>query len=389
MDLIIDTNGLGKEEVGNVVRISTASQLKRERDDLLAAKKSEQNLEPLQTAYLTVNYARVLKGKDDPGTDKDLVDKVKAVLSPRGSIVADQRTNTLVVRDIKAGIEEAQALISRLDTRTPQVLIESNLIETTPSFSRSLGIEMETLFNDGRVRTSTRFRADAPFEGPAQGVPPGNPLLVPTTGFRLGYFGNNVTAVLSAAEAQGNIKIISRPSVVTLNNVESQIESARIVRVRVPAATVGEAGAIREIRAGIILTVTPQVSADGFVLLKIGVKSSTLRQTTSPDGIPDELSREAKANVLVRDGETVVIGGILKDDSAESDSGIPYLKEIPVLGWLFKKASWRKDFEELVVFITPRIVAAGGQNLPTAEQLWRNQLKQTEGAAPVNTSQKP
>jgi type IV pilus assembly protein PilQ len=135
--------------------------------------------------------------------------------------------------------------------------------------------------------------------------------------------------------------------------------------------------------------VTPQVSADGFVLLKIGVKSSTLRQTTSPDGIPDELSREAKANVVVRDGETVVIGGILKDDSAESDSGIPYLKEIPVLGWLFKKASWRKDFEELVVFITPRIVAAGGQNLPTAEQLWRNQLKQTEGAAPVNTSQKP
>ncbi len=395
MDLLVDTNGLGKEEVGNVIRISTSARLKLERDALLAAKKSEENLEPLQTAYLTVNYARVVKGKDDPATDRDLVDKVKAILSPRGSIVADQRTNTLIVRDIKSGIDEAQNLLGRLDTRTPQVLIESNLIETTPSFSRSLGVEMEALFNDGRVRTSTRFRADAPFAGEIQGpetlpaTQPAIPLVIPSTGFRLGYFGNNITGILSAAEADGNVKIISRPSVVTLNNVESQIESANIVRVRTGAATVGEAGAIREIRAGIILTVTPQVSADGFVLLKIVVKSSTLDFSRLVDGIPQENTREAKANVLIRDGETVVIGGILKDESAESESGIPYLKAIPVVGWLFKKSTWRKDFQELVVFITPRIVEAGSINLPSAEQIWREQLRQTQGAAPVNTSQKP
>jgi type IV pilus secretin PilQ/predicted competence protein len=380
MDLIIDTNGLGKDETGNVIRISTAGRLKSERDALAAAKKSEENLEPLQTAYLTVNYAKVVKGPTDTNTDKDLVEKVKAILSPRGKVEADQRTNTLIVRDIRSSIEDVQSLISRLDTRTPQVLIESNLIETTPTFSRALGIEMDALFANDRIRISNRFIANPPFSGSPQPTPADNVLIIPNTGFRFGYFGKNITQVLSAAEAEGNVKIISRPSVVTLNNVESQIESANIVRIRTSAATVGEAGSLREIRAGITLKVTPQVSADGFVLLNITAKSSTLDFGRTVDGIPQENTREAKANVLVKDGETVVLGGIMKDTSSNSDSGVPYLKDIPVLGWLFKKSSWQKDFEELVVFITPRILAAGSENLPTAEQMWRDQLKQTQGA---------
>jgi type IV pilus assembly protein PilQ len=238
---------------------------------------------------------------------------------------------------------------------------------------------MESLFNGGRVRSSTRFIADPPFQGSPQPTPAVNQLIIPDRGFRFGYFGNNITAVLSAAEEEGNVRIISRPSVVTLNNIESQIESANIIRIRTTAATVGEAGNLREIRAGITLKVTPQVSADGFILLNIAAKSSTLDFGQTVDGIPQENTREAKANVLVKDGETVVIGGIMKDTSSNSDSGVPYLKDIPVLGWLFKKASWQKDFEELVVFITPRILAAGSENLPTAEQLWREQMKQTEG----------
>jgi type IV pilus secretin PilQ/predicted competence protein len=385
MDLLIDTNGLDKEELGNVIRISTAARLKTDRDALAASKRSGEISEELQTAYLTVNYARVIKGKDEKdATDKDLVDKIKAVLSPRGKVEADQRTNTLIIRDIKKSIDDAQSLIAKLDIRTPQVLIESNLIETTPTFSRALGIEMETLFGAGRTRTSTRFQASNPFEGAPQPTPAANLLIIPNTGFRFGYFGNNITSILSAAEEQGNVKIISRPSIVTLNNVESQIESANIVRVRTSAATVGEAGAIREIRAGIILTVTPQVSADGFVLLRIVVKSSTLDFGRVVDGIPQENTREAKANVLVRDGETVVIGGIMKDTGSTSDTGVPYLKDVPVLGWLFKKSSWQKNFEELVVFITPRVIAAGSENLPTAEQIWRDQLKQTQGPPPAS-----
>jgi type IV pilus assembly protein PilQ len=384
MDILIQTHGLGMEEAGNVIRISTTGRLKTDRDALAASKKSGENSEELQTAYLTVNYARVVKGKDDNGgSDKDLVDKVKTVLSPRGTVVADQRTNTLIVRDIKKGIEEAQSFLAKLDTRTPQVLIESNLIETTPSFSRSLGIEMEALFNDGRIRTSSRFKANNPFDGVDQPIPSVNQLIVPTTGFRLGYFGNNITKILSAAEAEGNVRILSRPSVVTLNNVESTIESSETIRVKTAAATVGESGSIQTFKAGIILTVTPQVSADGFILLKIAVKNSAFDFSNDVDGIPRETAREAKANILVRDGETVVIGGIMKDTSSSSDTGVPYLRHIPVLGWLFKKTSSEKSLDEMVVFITPRIIDAGAEDRPTAEQMWREQLKKTEGDKPA------
>jgi type IV pilus secretin PilQ/predicted competence protein len=390
MDLLIDINGLGKDEIGNIIRISTQDRLKIDSEKSAAARKAKETEEPLLTSYLTVNYAKVVKGQNDTTTDKDLVERVKTLLSPRGKVEADQRTNTLIVRDIKSSIDDIQSLVSRIDTRTPQVLIESNLIETTPTFSRALGIQMATAFNGGRIRSDTTFRAGEPFSGASATFFEGTtPVITPAQGFAFGYFGNNVAAILSAAEEEGNVKIISRPSVVTLNNIESQIESANIIRIRTTAATVGEAGGVEEVRAGITLKVTPQVSADGFVLLNITAKSSTLDFGRVVDGIPQENTREAKANVLVRDGETVVIGGIMKDTGSNSETGVPYLKDIPVLGWLFKKVSLRKDFEELVVFITPRILAAGSENLPTAEQIWRNQMKQTEGTAAVNSLVEP
>jgi type IV pilus assembly protein PilQ len=122
----------------------------------------------------------------------------------------------------------------------------------------------------------------------------------------------------------------------------------------------GRESGYRNVQAGIILTVTPQVSADGFVLLKIAAKASEFDFSKTVDDIPRELTREARANVLVRDGETVVIGGIMKDRASESETGVPYLKEIPVLGWLFKKSSWTKDLTELTVY-TPRITEAGSK----------------------------
>jgi type IV pilus assembly protein PilQ len=117
--------------------------------------------------------------------------------------------------------------------------------------------------------------------------------------------------------------------------------------------------------------------------MNINVKSSSVAPTAQGGGGQvvnfDELNREAVANVLVRDGDTIVLGGILKDTSQESESGIPYLKEIPIFGWLFKNHRWQKDFEELMVFITPRITDAGAVNLPTAEQIWRDKMRTTYG----------
>ncbi len=385
LDLLIDTNGLGKEQVGNVVRISTAAQLKAEKDSLLAARKAEENLEPLQTAFLNVNYAKV----------KELVEKIKPALSSRGVVVPDDRSNIILVRDIKKGVDEANAIVSRLDTRTPQVQIESNLIETTPTFSRALGLELDfqvpfaTGLSTGQPPTG-EFRTRARLDSNLQAESPFASTLGATLSIirnRVGPF-RNFNAILTAAEQEGKIRVISRPSVVTLNNVASTIQSLRILRVTLPTSTniasgtgaaAGSAVATEKIPVGIILTVTPQVSSDGFVLMNISVKSSSLGTQSPGSVVPDELTREAISNVLVRDGETVVIGGIMKDTSQEAEAGIPYLKDIPVVGWLFRRIRWQKDFEELVVFITPRIIAGGSENLPTAEQLWREQLKKTEG----------
>jgi len=381
LNLLIETNGLGKEQIGNVVRISTADRLKREKDSLLAARKAEENLEPLQTGYLSVNYAKV----------KELLDKIKPALSARGVVVSDDRSNTIIVRDIRKGIEEANAIVSRLDTRTPQVLIESNLIETTPTFARALGLDLQF---DARIHNNPDRRAELRSKFPA-----GSPFATDSGTFgiiqdRLGVL-RDIKSILSAAEKEGNIRIISRPSVVTLNNVASTIQSLRVLRVGLPTGTsstavgtgaaAGVSVATERVPVGIILTVTPQVSSDGFVLMNINVKSSSIAESPTVSGgtanvLPfDELTREATANVLVRDGETIVIGGIMKDTRLTSESGIPFLKDIPLVGWLFKNVRWQKDFEELMVFITPRIVAAGAENLPSAEQLWREQMRKTEG----------
>jgi type IV pilus assembly protein PilQ len=383
MDLIITTNGLEKEQIGNVVRISTAEALKGERDKLIASKESREKLDPMHTVYFTLNYARA----------KELEPKIQPLMSKRldKALVVDDRSNTIMIRDIQKSVDDVSILVGKLDSRTPQVLIESNLVETTPTFSRALGMELDALFNDNRVLGASRFLAGAPFAGAPAAVVPVLP--IPSSGFRFGYFGNNVRAVLSAAENEGQVKIISRPSVVTLNNVPSTIKSERILRIVLPSSTniasgsgaaAGTAVATERVPVGINLTVIPQVSSDGFVLLNIKVKSSSLANSptvaTGTTVVPfDELNREAEANVLVRDGETIVIGGILKDSDINSQSGVPYLKDVPVLGWFFKNWRFQKDFEELVVFITPRIASSGSENLPSAEQLWREQIRKTQG----------
>ena len=382
MDLIITTNGLGKDEMGNVIRISTTARLETDRLQQKKTERAREDAEPLQTAYFNINYARV----------KDLESKVKTLLTKRSDValVIDERSNTMMVRDIKQSVDDVSALIAKLDTRTPQVLIESNLIETTPSFARSLGLRFRFSTPGG---TTISNAAGAP--EPYTAFTP----LFPNTPIGLGgsvsVIQNAVGGIrdlassLEAAEREGNIRIMSRPSVVTLNNVASTIRSERILRILLPASTniatgtgssaAGSAVATEKVPVGIILTVTPQVSSDGYVLMNINVKSSTLGAQSQGSVIPDELNREAVANVLVKDGETIVLGGILKDTSQDSESGVPYLKDVPVLGWLFKNQRVQKDFEELMVFITPRLTSAGSENLPAAEQLWRDQMRQTEG----------
>ena len=407
LDLVLRSNRLEKTQEGNVVRISTVSRLKEEREALRAAQDAERELEPLRVKYIRVNYAKA---------DETLIEKVKGVLSDRGSVTFDDRTNTIIVRDIPHGTDDASQLIHELDVQSPQVLIEANIVEATRDMARALGVQWGYNYQagpqtgnptglnfpgtvgvggaglsdgsapvgaNGAARSPVPFLFDFPVGNGFSGFGPGNGSSLDVV---LGSIDgvHSLAARLTALEQQGKAKVISRPRVITLNNVAATIQSLTILRVKLPSTgtvintgTGGAAGsastATEKINTGITLVVTPQVSADGYVLMSIYAKSSQpdFTQGRSVDGIPNEISREANSNVLIKDGETVVLGGIFRNTFDRSETGLPFLREIPVLGWLFKRLQTTNHYEELLVFITPRIVAASMAGLPSAERLWQ------------------
>jgi type IV pilus assembly protein PilQ len=406
LDLVLRSNRLEKTQEGNVVRISTVTRLKEEREALRAAQDAEKELEPLQVRYIKVNYARA---------DDMLVDKVKGVLTDRGSVTFDDRTNTIIVRDIRVGAEDGAELIRQLDTQSPQVLIEANIVEATEDFARGLGVQWGYGYKAGPQTgnpTGTNFPGSVGIGGSGLGAgspaPPtgssGVRLPIPfladfpvPPGFGTGFgpgggsaldlaLGSidgtqSLTARLTALEEQGKGKVISRPRVITMNNVAATIQSLTILRVKLPSTgtvintgTGGAAGgattATEKINTGITLVVTPQVSADGYVLMSIYAKSSQPDFTRTVDGIPNEVSREANSNVLIPNGETVVLGGIFRNTSDDREAGLPWLRNIPAVGWLFKRLLINHHHEELLVFLTPRVVASGTVPLPAADRLW-------------------
>jgi type IV pilus assembly protein PilQ len=405
LDLVLRSNRLEKMQEGNVVRISTVARLKEEREALRAAQDAERELEPLHVKYVKVNYARA---------DEVLIDKVKGVLTDRGSVTFDDRTNTVIVRDIPRGTADATELIRELDVQSPQVLIEANIVEATEDFARGLGVQWGYRYNAGPQTgnpTGSNFPGTVGIGGSGVGfgVPPPSavggvpPTPVPfiadfpvpanfASGFGPGAGSaldialgsidgtSTLSARLTALEEQGKGRVISRPRVITMNNVAATIQSLTILRVKLPSTgtvintgTGGAAGtattATEKINTGITLVVTPQISADGYVLMSIYAKSSLPDFTRTVDGIPNEISREANSNVLIKNGETVVLGGIYRQTSDDREAGLPYLRRIPALGWLFKRVLEARRREELLVFLTPKIVASTA-GLPDAQRLW-------------------
>ncbi len=411
LDAILKARGLDMVRDGNIIRVSTVEKLKEEREALRAANEAQAQAEPLKVRYIKVNYAKA---------DEKFVKKVQEILTDRGTATWDERTNTIVVRDIDKGVADAEELISHFDTQTPQILIEASIVEATENFARDLGVQWGYTYNaspetgnapgvnfPGRISSGgsglgTGAGSVAPGQQPAGRVPfiadfPATsvaPGLGSAFDVLLGSLdgSKSLAARLTALEREGKGKIISRPRVVTLNNQPANIESLEILRVKLPSTgTVistgagGVAGssqaATEQIKTGITLTVTPQLSSDGFVFLDVFAKSSTLQppaqsQAPSPDGIPNEISRQAESHVLIADGSTFVLGGVFRNTLNDQDNGIPYLRSIPVLGWAFKNTVKADNRQELLVFITPRSVRARGTedlaSLPSADDLWQN-----------------
>ena len=410
LDAILKARGLDMVRDGNIIRVSTVEKLKDEREALRAANEAQAQAEPLRVRYIKVNYAKA---------DEKFVKKIQEILTERGSATWDERTNTIVVRDIDKGIADAEELISHFDTQTPQILIEASIVEATEAFARDLGVQWGYSFKaspetgnapgvnfPGRIATGGGTQSGLVGQvgpnGAARPIPfiadfPATNI-VPGAGSAFDLIlgsldgSKSLAARLSALEREGKGKVISRPRVVTLNNQAAKIESLEILRVKLPSTgTVistgagGVAGASQaateQIKTGITLTVTPQLSSDGFVFLDVYAKSSALQpvgqsSAPSPDEIPNEISREAESHVLIKDGETFVLGGVFRNTLNNDERGIPYLRSIPVLGWAFKNTVTLDNRQELLVFITPRSVRVRGTedlaSLPSAEVLWQD-----------------
>ena len=367
-DIILKTNGLGKVQEGNVVRIMPVSKIKQENEELLASRKAKEKLEDLEIKLLPVNYA----------TASSLESQVKGLLSDRGNVTVEARTNTLIIKDIPANIKKAVDLITQLDTQTPQVLIEARIVEAQSNFARDLGVQWgaatgttsKDKFNTAFGSTSTSppvtlLPSGFVGSGGVFAAQPNYAVSLPASGSAgplgaMGFsFGKLVGDAflldlrISAGEKNGLTKTISRPRITTLDNKEAKISQGDSV----PFETTSSSGTQTSfIDATLELTVTPHITPDGSVSMKIKASRNSIGSFRSAAGTPSISKKEASTEIIVKSGETAVIGGIVVSDESNTSSGIPWLKEIPILGWFFKNKSTADSQTELLIFITPNIV---------------------------------
>jgi type IV pilus assembly protein PilQ len=322
-------------------------------------------------------------------SSQDVLPIVSGVKSERAKISVDNRMNALVVRDISLNIDQMERLLKRLDVRMPQVLIEAKIVEVTSSYARELGVQWGGQYSstNGKGTTvvtggssgsgsSTSSSSSAQIGGTASYPMTGDiglsgsayavnlPAAVGSgsggaIGISFGKLGGalSLDLQLSAMQTTGNGKILSSPKVMTVNNKEAKISSGIDIPVRVlTTTTAGTSAQLETISTSLMLSTTPTIAQDGRISLAIKVEKSEPDFSRQVDNIPTITKRSANSELVVNDGETVVLGGILSKSEGESESAVPFLSKIPILGWLFKKKSKYENQDELMIFITPTII---------------------------------
>jgi type IV pilus assembly protein PilQ len=358
LDLILQARSLGMSKMGNVIRIAPLESLKKEIQVELESKRSKEKLEDLVTELIPVNYA----------TGKEIMPQVKGILSDRGDIKVDDRTNILIVKDIPRNIALAKNLVKSLDTKTPQVMIEARIVEANMNFQRVLGISWGFLTHEG----SDKGRETSVGGGISGSSSLREPIGTPSVSTRklvdLPAIGGSILEFLftsdsglksldlaiSAGEEKGDVKIISSPKIATLDNKEASVEQG----LRIPYLKLTTEGTVTTdfIDANLKLTVTPHVTNDGQIKMKIDTKKDAPDTSITVQGVPSIDKKQAITEVMIRDGGVVTIAGIYTIEKNVSSSGVPLLSRIPGLGWLFKAESKEDTRKDLLIFISPRII---------------------------------
>jgi type IV pilus assembly protein PilQ len=359
LDIILSTQSLDKREVGNVILVDAAKNFTdREQKELELVEKNKK-LAPVRAELLQINYA---KAADIAAMLKD---KDNSLLSARGNLSVDVRTNTIWLQDTGDRIEEIRDLVKQLDIPVQQVQIEARIVNVTKDCSEDLGIRWgvsRPSHLSGTLEGATELaRGTAPAD-----VPISDRLNVDLTalpidaspasiGIALAKLGNGVLLdlELSALESEGRAEIIASPRLMTVNQQEALIESGEDIPYQ--EATSSGATAVAFKKAVLSLKVTPQITPDGKLLmdLQINQDSDSGRRV---QGVPIILTKAIETNVLVNNGQTIVLGGIYRQDNNNTITRVPFLGSLPVLGALFRRTQQRNSNEELLIFITPRII---------------------------------
>lgn len=342
--IVLRSRNLGYVRQGSVLRVAPFEALQKEAESARRVADAQKMAEPLRVKVIPVGYAK----------SDELVRQVTPFISKeRGRVVADPRTNSLVVTDTPDVLERIGNLVKVLDLPPLQVLIEGKVVEARETFTRNLGFNWSGFtpvvpLGGGRTFTPTLTTANSM---PGMG---GNLMLSAGT---FDVFGE-ITAMIGLAEAEDQVKVVSSPRVVALNN-----EAASILQgTKIPTTTTTTANGVttQNIQYTDImmkLEVTPQVTSENDVMMQIYVKRD-FPEAVKQQQQPNINNREAKTKVLVRNGQTAVIGGVYQSDVDENEDGVPWLRSVPVLGWLFKSKNKSQSKTEMLVFLTPRILNA-------------------------------
>jgi type IV pilus assembly protein PilQ len=369
LDIVLKNNDLARQLEGNVLRIATVETLRKEAE----AKRAQQEAEALAVEKVTItrflSYAHA----------KDVVATVKGFMSQRGDAIADDRTNAVIINDIPAVIPHIDRLLTQLDRKTQEVEIEARVVAATRSFARDIGTQLGFGWGNGHSAIGGTQSVGTTPTSVGSGIAP-NPMYIissggsstsgtqiplfsnqpvtsPTSGFQFVNASNafRVDFLLTMAESRGLLKILSRPRVVTQNNVQALVKQG----VRVPIVTQAQLGGpptVTYVDAFLRLTVTPQITSEGTIFLNVDVENTSPDFSRAIQGNPTLITQQATTQVLVTDGGTVVIGGVIQTQNSVNVTQVPLLGDIPYLGNLFKHRTVSTSNQELIFFITPRII---------------------------------